>query len=170
MSGLELNKIIASILLASLLAMLVGFTANILYKPKLEPEERGYQIEVAEGQDDAGAEEEEPVDIAKLMAEANAAEGAKVAKKCVSCHSFNKGGANKIGPNLWNIVNAPKAAKDGFVYSKAFLALEGVWDIDNLYAFLTKPSKYVPGTKMSFVGLRKPEDVANVIAYLKQQQ
>lgn len=168
MSGLELNKIAASILLASLIAMIVGFIANILYKPKLEVATRGYQIEVVE-QATVGGAQEAPVDIAKLMATANAEEGAKVVKKCVSCHSLEKGGENKIGPNLWQVVDRVKGSHEGFSYSKAMASLGGTWDQESLYHFLNRPSKFVPGTKMSFVGLSKPEDIVNVIAYLKEK-
>ena len=101
------------------------------------------------------------------MAAANAEAGAKVIKKCVSCHSFDQNGSNKIGPNLWKIVGATKGVKADFAYSKAMVGLGGVWDEENLYHFLNKPGKYVPGTKMAFAGLSKPEDIASVIAYLK---
>lgn len=169
MSGLELNKIAAAILLASLIAMIVGVVSNILYKPKLEVAQRGYQIEVAEGDTPAGQLEEEPVDIEKLMANANAEAGAKAIKKCVACHSFEQGGANKVGPNLWKIVNAKKGHRDDFPYSKSMLAAGGTWDNESLFHFLQKPSKFMPGTKMSFAGIRKPEEIADVIAYLKEK-
>jgi len=170
MSGLELNKIAAAILLASLIAMIVGFVANVLYKPKLEIAQRGYQVEVSESASGHGNKAPEvPVDIAQLMATANAEEGAKVVKKCVVCHSLEDGGANKIGPHLWKIYGAAKAKTEGFAYSKAMLALGGIWDNENLYHFLNKPSKFVPGTKMSFAGISKPQDIANVIAYLKEK-
>jgi cytochrome c len=167
MSGLELNKIAASILLASLIAMIAGFVSNILYKPKLEATERGYWVEVEDrGNAAEQVAEEEPIDIPKLMASANAEAGARVAKKCVACHSFNQGGANKVGPNLWNIVEAKKGNKSDYSYSRILLSAEGVWDQESLFHFLQKPSKYLPGTKMAFAGLRKPEDIANVIAYM----
>lgn len=170
-AGLELNKIAAAILLASLITTLVGFITNILYKPELDIANRGYQIEVdsAEGDNPGQAVKEEKIDIAQLMQTANAASGANIAKKCISCHSFNKNGANKIGPNLWQIVNAEKGKKPGFTYSKALLAKGGVWSEENLFHFLQKPAKYIPGTKMSFVGLRKVQDIADIIAYLKEQ-
>lgn len=168
MSGLELNKIVAAILLSSLIAMLVGFTANIIYKPKLQADTRGYKIDVSEVEETSKTEVEKPIDIAELMSKANAAEGEKIAKKCLSCHSFEKGGPNKIGPNLWNIVNGPTAHRQDFVYSKALMERKGKWDVENLFAFLHKPSKFLPGTKMSFIGLSKPEDIANMIAYLQQ--
>lgn len=169
MSGIELNKIAASILLASLIAMLVGVASNILYKPKLDVASRGYQIEGVEDVADETTKEETPIDIQALMASANAEEGAKVVKKCVSCHSFEQGGGNKIGPNLWKIVDKPIAKESGFVYSRAMAGLEGNWDQETLYHFLNKPSKFLPGTKMTFVGLSKPEDIANVIAYMKEK-
>lgn len=172
MSGIELNRIAAAILLASLVAMLVGVVANILYKPKLEVAERGYRTEVAEGDSDdsAGAASGEVLlNIEELMASANAEAGAKTIKKCVACHTFDQNGANKVGPNLWKVVNAQKGKKAGFAYSKAMLAVGGDWDQQSLFDFLKKPSKYIPGTKMSFAGIRKPEDIANVIAYLQEK-
>jgi cytochrome c len=168
MSGLELNKIVAAILLSSLIAMLVGFTANIIYKPKLQADTRGYKVDVLEVEETNKVEAtEKPIDIAELMSKANATEGEKIAKKCISCHSFEKGGPNKIGPNLWNIVNGPTAHRSDFVYSKVLMERKGKWDVESLFAFLHKPSKFLPGTKMSFIGLSKPEDIANMIAYLQ---
>ncbi len=170
MSGLELNKIAAAVLLASLIAMVVGVVANALYKPKLEIAQRGYQVEVSEASSGHGNEAPEvPVDIAGLMATANAEDGAKVVKKCLACHSLDEGGANKIGPHLWKVYGAAKARTEGFAYSKAMAAAGGIWDNENLYHFLNKPSKFIPGTKMSFAGLSKPQDIVNVIAYLKEK-
>lgn len=167
MSSLELNKIAAAVLLSSLIAMVVGTVANILYKPKLKLEERGYEIEVSEDSGSSGEPEEKQLSIEELMAQANAENGKKIAKKCISCHSFDKGGDNKIGPNLWAIVDGPKAHRSDFAYSGALQSAGGHWDVESLYHFLHKPSKYLPGTKMSFAGLRKPEDLADIIAYLK---
>ena len=170
MSGIELNKIVAAILLASLIAMLVGFVANILYKPKLQVSQRGYHLEVEEASaTNAGETNEVPVDIKALMAKANAEAGAGIIKKCVSCHSFDNGGANKVGPNLWKVAGGSKAHKKDFAYSKALQAAGGVWDDESLYKFLHKPSKFIPGTKMSFAGLSKPEEIADVIAFLKEK-
>jgi len=167
-SGLELNKIAAAILLASLIAMVVGVVSNALYKPKLEIAERGYQIEVAED-DSATSTEEVELNIEELMAAANAEAGAKTIKKCVACHTFDQGAANKVGPNLWKIINAQKGQRPGFAYSKVMAEVGGIWDEQHLFDFLKKPGKYLPGTKMSFAGIRKPEDIANVIAYLKEK-
>jgi cytochrome c len=169
MSGLELNKIAAAVLLASLIAMVVGVVSNILYKPKLEIAQRGYQIEVAESSGAAPGVPEVQLSIEELMANANADAGAKTIKKCVACHTMDQGGSSKVGPNLWKIVNAQKGQKSGFPYSKAMLAAGGSWDNESLFHFLKKPGKFMPGTKMSFAGIRKPEDIANVIAYLKEK-
>jgi cytochrome c len=172
MSSLELNKIAAAILLASLIAMVVGVVANVLYKPKLEVAVRGYQIEVSSGSTDVSNQptaEEEKVNIEELILNANAEAGSKIIKKCVSCHSFEQGGANKVGPNLWQVVGAKKGAKSEFPYSKALLAYGGNWDNESLFHFLKHPSKFIPGTKMSFAGIRNPQDIADVIAYLKEK-
>ncbi len=169
MSGIELNKIVASILLASLIAMMVGFIANILYKPILHPE-RGYNVEVTESSNnvsEAKSDLEQSIDVAELMKNANAEAGKNIAKKCLMCHSFDKDGANKIGPDLWNIVGKEKAKTENYKYSTALSSKGGIWDEDNLFHFLHKPSQYIKGTKMSFAGLNKPQDIANVIMFLK---
>lgn len=169
MSGIELNKVVAAILLASLIAMLVGFITNILYKPILNPESRGYSIEItADSTNDTGASATEvPVDIAELMKSANAEAGKDLAKKCIACHSLDKGGNNKVGPLLWNVVGSEKAKVAGYKYSPALAAKGGNWDDESLFHFLNKPSRFVPGTKMSFAGLNKPQDIANIIMFLK---
>jgi cytochrome c len=106
--------------------------------------------------------------IAELLKSADPAAGAKVAAKCKACHGFDKGGPNKVGPNLWDIVGNKQAhLGDGFKYSDALKGLGGEWSYDALDRFLTAPKAYVPGTKMVFPGLKKPEDRAAVIAYLR---
>ena len=92
--------------------------------------------------------------------------GLKLSKKCTACHSLKSGGANGVGPTLWNIVNAPKANIDGYSYSKALSSMGGNWTIQDLNLWLKSPKKYAPGNKMSFAGLRKTKDRANMIAFL----
>ena len=106
--------------------------------------------------------------VSPLLAKADSSHGQSLAQICSACHSFQKNGPSKVGPNLWGVVGSPHAAKD-YPYSAAMKALPGVWDYESLNRFLYKPMDYVPGTKMSFAGLRKAGDRADVIAWLRTQ-
>ena len=108
-----------------------------------------------------------PASLAKLLAEADPARGKKVSRKCTACHTFDKGGKKRIGPNLWDIVGGDVAAREGFKYSKAMAGLDGQWTYERLDAYLTKPRKFLPGGKMAFIGLKKPEDRAAIIAFMR---
>lgn len=108
-------------------------------------------------------------DIGPLLASASLEAGEKTFKKCKACHTIDKGGANKVGPNLWNVVGADRAGRDGFKYSDAFTGLDGNWGYEELNAFLTKPKDYAPGTKMAFAGIKKAGDRAAVISFLRAQ-
>ncbi|WP_347938575.1 c-type cytochrome [Rickettsia oklahomensis] len=168
MSGKELNKIVAAILFASLIAMMVGFVADILYKPNLQILHRGYSVTVHENSVASMSEAQAPVNIPELMKTANADNGRKIAKKCSMCHSLDKDGPNKkLGPHLWDVAGRPKASIADYKYSPALSKLGGIWDDDNLFAFLHKPNHYAPGTKMSFAGISKLQDIADVILFLK---
>jgi len=107
-----------------------------------------------------------PVDLGTLLASADAQKGGQTAQVCTSCHTFEQGGPDRMGPNLWGVVGRNVAARKGFTYSSAFAAQTGAWTYERLDRWLTNPAKAVPGTKMAFAGLRKPEDRANVLAYL----
>ena len=107
----------------------------------------------------------EEVDFNEIMASASVEDGAKVFRKCSACHKL-EAGANGAGPYLYGVVGRDKAAAEGFGYSDALASMGGQWTPENLSAFLEKPSSYTPGTSMSFSGLRKVEDRADVIAYL----
>ncbi|MGD9477860.1 c-type cytochrome [Shinella sp. G-2] len=137
-----------------------------------EPEKEGFAIvaEEAGGEAAGGGEEAKGTPIATLLASADAAAGETVFKKCASCHTPEKGGPNKVGPNLWDIVNRPIASHEGFSYSAGMTTFsEGhkvVWDFDHLNYFLEAPKKHVPGTAMGFAGLKKEDERANLIAYL----
>lgn len=106
-------------------------------------------------------------DIATLLASADQDAGAKISKKCAACHSLNKGGANKVGPNLWDVVGRAVASHEGFKYSGALTDIGGEWSYEKLNAFLTKPKDFAAGTRMSFAGLKSAEDRANLIAFLR---
>ncbi len=169
MAGLELNKIVASVLVAGLVGMVAGNFADILYKPNINAKP-GYVVEV--GADTtvpaagAAGEVDVQVDVIALLAKANVENGANLVKKCTICHDFTKNGPNKVGPNMWDVVNAKKGSKAGFQYSQSLLAKGGTWTYEDLYHMINKPSSFIPGTKMNFIGFKKPQDVADVIAYL----
>ena len=165
-NDLETNKISASILLAGVIAMLTAFITNILYNPDHEKFERGYKIAVTESNSAKKEVKEEKIDIIALMANADLARGKKLSSKCSACHSFEQGGKNKVGPNLWDIVGSKIASRPDYSYSKALNNGKN-WDYNELYAFLNAPRKYAKGTKMSFAGLKKPKDVADMILYLR---
>lgn len=112
----------------------------------------------------------EPVivpDLGTLLASADATAGKKVARKCLSCHTFDQGGRSGVGPNLWGIVGAPRAQVAGFKYSGAMTAFGGSWDFESLNDYLRRPSAYIRGTRMAFAGLRKDADRANLLAYMR---
>jgi len=128
----------------------------------------GYAVESAEGGAEGGAAKDPP--IALLIQTADAAKGEEVFKKCASCHTINSGGANGIGPNLWATMGDEIGkGKGGFAFSAALSGHGGKWDFESMNAWLKSPKKFADGTKMSFAGLSKPEDRANLIAYLNAQ-
>lgn len=169
-----MNKIAGAVLLAGIIAMVAGLTAEALYEGGLEGrekiEKRGYTIAGAEnaGESAGGAAtEEKPVDITPLLASADVKAGEAALKKCTSCHTFDKGGKNGVGPNQYGIVGAHFAHEPGFAYSKAINEKKDkTWGFQELSDFLAAPAKYLPGTKMSFAGIKNPQDRANLIAYL----
>ena len=108
------------------------------------------------------------VDISAIMSLGDIASGEKVFKKCAACHSINSGGANKIGPALYNVIGRKVGAVPNYKYSKALTAYDKKWTFEELNGFLKKPSTYLKGTKMSYAGLRKETDRASVIKYLNQ--
>ncbi len=174
-SSFEINKIAGAILLAGIIAMVSGLVAEGLYTGSISEHEdkeakRGYTIAGAENPSDVPSEattEEKPVDIGPLMAKADAKAGEAVVKKCTSCHTFDKGGKNGVGPNQWGLVGSHIAHKDDYTYSDAVKAMHGkTWDAQSLSDFLANPKKYIPGNKMSFAGIKNPQDRANLIAYL----
>ena len=107
-----------------------------------------------------------PVDLGTLLAAASSERGASSAKVCLTCHTFEQGGPNRLGPNLFGIVGRPLAAHAGFAYSPAMKGHGGNWTYEQLDTYLTSPAKAIPGNKMAFAGLRNPRDRANLLAYL----
>lgn len=167
---MEFNKIFASILLAGVIAMTSGFVARSVVHVK-KPHEEAYVIEVAAADANAGAKKKAgPDPISALLATADVAKGKKLSKACAACHDFSKGGPNKVGPNLWGVVDRKMAAHEGFAYSDAIKKKaeeDGTWTYEELNHFLYKPKAFAPGTKMSYIGMKKTKDRANIIAWLR---
>lgn len=167
MDSMEINKGMAAVLVAGLAFMASGLLAEALVHPK-QLAESAIKIEGAAGPATAAAAKA-PTPIATLLASADPAAGAAAVKKlgCVACHSLNEGGKAGVGPNLYGIVGAPHAHSEGFSYSAALKGKTGPWTYDALNEWLTKPSAYAPGTKMSFAGIGDEKQRADVIAYLR---
>ena len=121
------------------------------FKP---PKDEGGAVTVARTAPTEAEEPEEPQDIGVLLASASADDGKTVFNKCKACHTIEQGGANKVGPNLWNVVGADKAHHADFAYSDALQGMDGTWTYEDLNHFLTSPKDFAPGTKMTFAGLR----------------
>ena len=162
---MTLTKIAAAFCSALLVLVLGGWIADKIYSPAHHGEDHGVAwIETDSGPSEEIIVEDGP-DLAELLAFADLVKGAKTFKKCSACHKL-KDGANGVGPHLYGVVNRDVGAVSGFKYSGSLVAVAQSWSADNLNDFLTNPSKYAPGTKMSFNGLSKPSDRANLIAYL----
>ncbi len=171
MSSFEWNKIIASVLTAMIIAMASGILASQLVRPK-ELAKPVYIVAGAEQAASAGSAQQGaaagPEPIEPLLAKADPKKGEQLTKVCVQCHTFNKGGANKIGPNLWGITEENMAAVPGYQFSAAMEAHKSdKWDPDKLNQWLWKPQSLIKGTKMTFAGMSKAEDRADVISYLE---
>ena len=170
MSSFEWNKIIASVLTAMIIAMASGILANQLVRPK-ELEKPVFMVQGAEQTAAAPAEAAagaalEP--IGPLLAKADPKKGEQLAKICTTCHTFNKGGANKIGPNLWDVTEEKIASVPGYQFSAALEKdKDEKWDPDKLNQWLHNPQSFAKGTKMTFAGFPKAQDRADVIAYLE---
>lgn len=168
MLNFEKNKIIASIIVAFLVWSVVRNLGDSFYDIKHKIFQRGYQIFASNKQRPLATQAEAPkIDIPSLMAKASLELGKSLVKKCMMCHNVGKGEPPKIGPNLWNVFGRGKGVGEGYFYSEALKNKGGVWDEESLFAFLAAPKAYIPGTKMSFAGFDKAEDIANVIAFLK---
>jgi cytochrome c len=169
MDSFELNKILGAFLFTCLCLLALNIGAEAVFHPE-KPAKPGYDVVVTEhpaGGEGAKPEAEQP--IAQLLANADVKKGESSAKKCAACHTFGKGEPNRVGPNLYGVVGRPKGTEGGFAYSDAMKKKGGNWSIDDLNEFLSGPQKYVPGTKMSFAGLPRGTERADVIAYLNSK-
>ena len=168
MSSFELNKIAAAVLLSGVVAMGAGILSRHLVEED-ELEQNVYVVDIPEATEggtpgDGKGKALEP--ISGMLALADLNKGQQLFKKCGACHTPNKDGKHGTGPNLWSVVGNKKASKTGYAYSSAMLAAGGNWDYEALNAYLDNPKAFIPKNKMTFVGLKKPEERAAVIAYL----
>jgi cytochrome c len=174
MSSFEWNKVIASVLTAMIVAMVAGILSSQIVRPKhiehaayLPPgAETGAAAAHAPARGAAQAAAVEPLE--PVMAKADPARGQQLSKPCLQCHTFEKGGANKIGPNLFGVMEQNIASVPNYQFSPALAAHKGEkWNLDNLNIWLLRPQEFAKGTKMSFPGLPKVQDRADVVAYMQ---
>jgi cytochrome c len=167
MNSFELNKILGAILGTCLITLALSITAGAIFAPE-KPAKPGYEIAVKEEAGGEKAGEKEPeVPVETLLASASVEKGQQIAKQCQACHTFEKGGPNRVGPNLWNIVGSQRGeARGGFNFSAAMKAKGGTWTFDELFRFLANPRGYIPGTNMTFAGLSRGQQRADVIDFL----
>ena len=170
MDSFELNKIIAAVLMVALFVIGIGKISNVIFHVE-KPKTPGYLVEmeqVAATSTSTVEVVEKKVDITALMAMGDITSGEEIFKKCAACHSIAKGGKNKIGPALYNVVGRKIGGVADYKYSKALATYDKEWNFEELNGFLIKPAKWIKGTKMAYAGLRKEKDRASVIMYLNQ--
>ena len=170
MNSFEWNKIIGAVLGSLIFIFVIRLVAENVYETE-KPEKAGYVVEgVAEepGAAATASAPEEMPDWGTVLPTADAAAGKTIAGRCLQCHTLAKGEPNKIGPNIYAVVDEPRGeGRDGFSFSSAMKAKGGTWTYDELFKFLKSPGAYINGTKMSFAGLRNAQDRINLIAFLR---
>ena len=167
MDSFEINKIVAAIIIVFLVIFGIGKISDIVFHVE-KPNTSAYKIEVSTASSSQDSNTGEIVDIAALLAMGDLDHAKKVWKKCSACHSIKKGGKNKIGPALYNVLGRNVAALDDYKYSKALVAYGKSWTIEEMNGFLKKPQSYIKGTKMAFAGLRSEKDRASIILFMNQ--
>lgn len=184
-----LTKLAGAVLVTAWIGVAAGFASWLLYRPDSGIETPAYPLLDTEAVDKRPSAAETPAvepapatasegeaapaaaadgeDIATLLAAADAAAGQKEAKKCAACHTLDKGGKNKVGPNLWDVVDRQVGAAEGYKYSTALAHVGGTWSYEKLDAFLTSPRDFANGTRMTFAGIKDGAERADLIAYLR---
>jgi cytochrome c len=168
MSDLTFNKVAGAVLATGLAIVgLRELSSGVFSQEKVE--KPGYAVEVVEDSGGGAAVADVPPDWGTVLPAADVAAGEAVFQKCKSCHSAEQGGPNGTGPDLWGVEGRKPGSHAGFAYSAAmteFGSKQPVWDYEHIYEFVKNPQKYLPGTKMTFVGLKQQQDRINVIAFL----
>ena len=168
MDSFELNKFAGAILGVLLFTMSIHLLGGALFSPR-KPAVPGYDLpapqEEAAAAGAAPQTHAEPLPV--LLAKADVGKGQASFKKCAACHTAEQGGPNKVGPNLYGVVGAPKARIAGFNYSGPLKAKGGDWSYDELNAFITNPKAHIPGTIMAFAGIQQAGERADLLSYLR---
>jgi cytochrome c len=181
MDSFDINKFLGVLLGTCIVLLVTHLIAQAIFAPVM-PAKPGFKIDVKEEPAAAGkdAKEAKPAasdkeakpasveSLGKRLQNASAEKGAEIAKKCAACHTFEKGGPNRVGPNLYGIMGEPRGQGRGFNFSAAMKAKGGTWTLDELDKFLANPKEYIPGTAMSFAGVPKDSERADIIAYLRK--
>jgi cytochrome c len=171
MDSFEFNKYAGAVLTGLLTMTVIGFIGNALVSPH-HLEQNAYPVAGAEPAQSTQQQAAAPAavePIAPLLASANVQAGQAVAKACAACHTFEKGGPSRVGPNLWGVVAGKRAHAQGFNYSQAMQSAGGTWTYEDLNKYLFDPKAAIPGNRMSFAGVKKTQDRANLIAWLRTQ-
>jgi cytochrome c len=171
MSDLTFNKVAGAVLATGLAIFGLRELSSGVFTDE-KPQKAGYAVEVVEETAGGAAPADVPPDWGTVLPKADVAAGQAVFAKCQSCHTDSNGGPNGTGPNLWGVLGRKPGSHPGFAYSSAMQAFGGkqpIWDYEHIYEFVKHPQAYIQGTKMTFVGLKKPEDRINLIAYLHSQ-
>ncbi len=166
-----MNKIIVSVVLTLMLVVGINKMTDVIYNVQ-KPEKSAYQVAstttATSASEEKASHDSQTGDIMALLASASVADGEKVFKKCAACHSIAKGGSNKIGPALYNVLGRPAGSLPDYKYSKAMVAHGKIWTAEEMNGFLIKPKDWIKGTKMSYAGLKSAEERAAVIVFMNQ--
>jgi cytochrome c len=170
MDSFELNKVLGAVLGTCLALLSLNIAAGAIFSTH-SPEKPGYEVAAKEethgGQAAEPAAADEPLPV--RFASADVGRGENAAKKCVACHTFGKGEPNRVGPNLWGVVGRQKASEAGFNYSAAMKGQKGAWTPEDLDKYLLNPKAMVPGTNMTFAGIPRGKERADVITFLNSK-
>ena len=165
MNSHKVNMYVGTIIGALLVFLLLGFFSELIFVGR-GPDEHAALAFAVEIEEDAGDTEEAAVDVAALIAAADVARGERLFGRCKACHKLTDG-ANGVGPFLWGVVGRQIGTAPGYNFSTEMANHGGNWSLDNLLGFLEAPKKWAPGTKMSFAGIKKPGQRADLIAHLR---